>query len=114
MANLNLTQLMAKFVNHQLDLGTLPSAVVDRCDMNNRYSLLNRTTYNVSVVHTLDGLYDELVTIPEMADEKAGSILWVLITSGFFHRVRVSATEDFQIWHIRLLEATMVYQGQLS
>ena len=103
-----------------LDLGLIDTAIDEVIEMNKSggpdlsISLLNHITYNVSVVHELDGLYDELITVPEMAVEKAAGILWVLMTSGFFHRIRVEATDDRQFYHIRLCEATMVYQGQLS
>lgn len=83
-------------------------------EMNGVHSLLNHTTYEISLVHELDGLYDDLLTTPEMASEKAGGILWVAMTSGFFHRVRLEAADDRQYYHVRFCEATMVYQGQLS
>lgn len=93
-------------------------------DFSSVYALLNLITYNVSVIHDLDGLYTGLETIPEKAMERAGSILWVLMTSGMFHRVRITAdaTTVFgdnneplgEQFHIRLLEATMYYQGQLA
>lgn len=109
-----------------LDLqGTGFSTLDEIIDMNGTFALLNYITYDVSVVHELDGLYDDQITEPVMADEKAGGILWVLLTSGFFHRVRVKA-DDFsydwgnhgelhgQQFHLRFCEATMMYQGQLS
>lgn len=97
-----------------LDLGSIVTEPDETIECNGPYSLLNHTTYNVSVVHELDGLYDELITEPLMAAEKAAGILWVLLTSGFFHRVRLSATDDRQRFHLRFCEATMNYQGQLS
>lgn len=108
-----------------LDLqGTGFTTVESTVDMNAEYSLLNYITQDVSVVHDLDGQYASIYTQPEMADEQAGGILWVLLTSGFFHRVQVGAfnysvdadTEErhFQAYHIRYVEATMVYQGQLA
>lgn len=97
-----------------LDLGPTLTPVEDEFDTNMQFSLLNHMTYNVSVVHELDGMYDELTTEPQMATEKAAGILWVLMTSGFFHRVYVEAVEDRQFYHIRFCEATMHYQGQLS
>lgn len=97
-----------------LDLGNIGDAVDENIDCNGQFSLLNHTTYNVSVVHELDGVYDELVTIPMMAAEKAAGILWVLLTSGFFHRIRLGASDDRQRFHLRFCEATMNYQGQLS
>lgn len=88
--------------------------IENQIELNQRHSLLNHLTYNVSVVHELDGLYDELITIPDLAVERVAAILWVLITSGFFHRIRIEASENNQYYHLRLVEATMVYQGQLS
>ena len=114
MANLTFTELWAKAVDGVLDLGTIPSAVVDTCDMSTQLSLLNRTDYNISIVHELDGQYDELITTPSLAVEKPGLSLWTLMSSGFFHRVRLSATEDRQIYHVQICEATMAYQGNLS
>lgn len=93
-------------------------------DMNGEYSLLNYITQNVSVIHELDGYYNSIFTAPEMADEQAGGILWVLMTQGFFHRVRIGATgfsideeteeRHFQMYQIRYIEATMYYYGQLA
>lgn len=93
-------------------------------DLNGPYSLLNYIGYDISVASDLDGRYDEIITIPLMGDEKAASILWVLITSGFFHRIRLKV-HDYRVdpvtneiygqqFHVRLLEATMMNQGQLS
>lgn len=81
---------------------------------NGAYSLLNFIEYVITVASDQDGLYDEIVTTPKQASEQAGGILWVLLTSGFFHRVRFEAIEPEQYYHVRLLEATMYYQGQLS
>jgi hypothetical protein len=102
-------------------------------DWDDTYGLLNYITYEITIACDLDGLYDELITIPLMANEQAGSILWVLMSSGFFQRIRLRAT-DYQYLqvagdpeqvgtihephgqqiHVRLAEATMYYQGQLS
>lgn len=97
-----------------LDLGSIGEAVDEIIEMNMQWSLLNHSTYNVSVLHDLDGVYIDQQTEPIMAVEKASGILWVLMTSGFFHRVYIEATDDRQRYEIRLLEATMAYQGQLS
>lgn len=83
-------------------------------DMNGPFSLLNYILYRISVVSDQDGTYDEIVTVPLMASEQAGSILWVLLTSGFFHRLRLEAIEPGEAYHLRFCEATMYYQGQLS
>lgn len=98
-----------------LDLqGTGFTTVNETFDMNDQLSFLNRITYNISVEHDLDGIYTELITHPFAASEKPANILWTLMTSGFFHRVHVSADSDLQRWHLRWVECTMAYQGQLS
>lgn len=83
-------------------------------ECNGPYSFLNDIPYGISIASDLDGMYDEIVTIPEMANEQAAGILWVLLTSGFFHRVRFEANAVGEGFHIRLFEATVYYQGQLS
>lgn len=83
-------------------------------DMQDQLAFLNRVTYKISVLHDLDGIYTELVTEPMAASEKPANILWTLMTSGFFHRVKVEANDDLQRWHLRWVEATMNYEGQLS
>jgi hypothetical protein len=83
-------------------------------ESNGPYSFLNFIEYGITVASDLDGLYDEIVTTPEMANEQAAGILWVLMTSGFFHRIRFTANEVGDGFHIRLFEATVYYQGQLS
>jgi len=97
-----------------LDLGSISEAVDETIEMNMQWSLLNHSTYNVSVLHDLDGVYIDQETEPVMASENAAGILWVLLTSGFFHRVKIEAVDERQRFKIRLLEATMAYQGQLS
>lgn len=97
-----------------LDLGFIGEAVDETIELNMQWSLLNHSTYNVSVLHDLDGVYIDQETEPVMASENAAGILWVLMTSGLFHRVKIEATGDRQRYEIRLLEATMAYQGQLS
>lgn len=97
-----------------LDLGLLETAVDETIEFNMQFSLLNHYSYDISVVHELDGVYDELLTTPQIAVEKAGMILYVLLTSGFFHRIRFEATEPGDSFHLKFIEATMYYQGQLS
>src|SRR6266850_6197729 len=97
-----------------LDLqGTGLTTVDEIFDMNDQLSFLNRITYKISVLHDLDGVYIELVTEPVAASEKPANVLWTLMTSGFFHRVKVEANNDLQRWHLRWVEATMSYEGQL-
>lgn len=122
----SLTLLNEALGDATLDLqGTGFDTVDEIIDMNMQFSLLNYITIDVSVVHELDGLYDVLITVPLLASEMPGGILYVLMTSGFFHRVRVKADGFYrdaetttelhgQQYHIRFVEATMVYQGQLS
>lgn len=83
-------------------------------DFHDPTAVLSRITYQISVASDLDGLYDEIVTIPEIASEKPGGILWVLLTSGFYHRIRFNAVEPGDGFHLRLCECTMYYQGQQS
>lgn len=99
-----------------LDLNGTGFQVPDEAEFecNGPFSLLNFITYLLSVASDLDGMYDEIVTEPVMANEQAGGILWVLLTSGFFHRVRFEARDPGQYYHLRFCEATMYYQGQLS
>ncbi len=84
------------------------------CDLNHELALLNRISYDISVVHDLDGMYHSIETVPVKASEAPGSILYVLLTSGVFHRVRLKAKTSRQGWHVRFCEATMVYEGQES
>jgi len=97
-----------------LDLGSIDGIAGEVIEMNMQFSLLNHTTYNISILHDLDGVYIDQETTPVMADEKAAGILWVLMTSGFFHRIRIEALEDRQRFDLNFCEATMAYQGQLS
>lgn len=96
------------------DLGMIPSIVTSQEDMNGPYSLLNHTHYNVSVASDLDGMYDEIVTEPALAVEKPAVNLYTLLTSGIYHRVRISATQEMQRFHLQTLTGTVYYQGQLS
>ena len=99
----------------ELDLqGTGFLTIDETFDMQDQLAFLNRITYKISVLHDLDGVYIDLVTEPFAASEKPANVLWTLMTSGFFHRIKVEANEDVQRWHLRWVEATMVYQGQLS
>lgn len=98
-----------------LDLqGTGFSTFDELYDMNDPLSFLNRVTYKISVLHDLDGVYTELITEPFAASEKPANVLWTLMTSGFFHRVKIEANSDLQRWHLRWVEATIMYEGQLS
>lgn len=109
-----------------LDLqGTGFGTIEETIDMNSRLSLLNYITLDVSVLSDLDGVYNEIVTEPVLAIEKVGGLLYVLMTSGFWHRVRVGAngyyrdpeptTElHFESFHLKNVECTIYYSGQLS
>lgn len=99
-----------------LDLqgGTGFNSVEETFEAGGQFALLTQHDVQVSVVSDLDGLYDQIITSPEIADEQAGSILYVLLTSGYFHRIRFTANQAREYFHIRLLEATMYYQGQQS
>lgn len=89
--------------------------VIDgQIEINDQLSLLNPLSYNISVAHDLDGMYHGLLTEPELAREKPGSNLWTLMTSGFWHRMTLEASDDLQFFHIRALQYTFHYQGQLS
>lgn len=99
--------------NENVDLGTLFGGPT-RIDLNDRFALLNRYDQEVNVVHGFDGLYDEWETPPIIADEKAGGILYVLMTSGYFHKVKLEALGQGDYYHVRFCEATMNYQGQQS
>lgn len=116
---------LAEFISNintgvDVDLGTL-FGDGDRIDLMDRLdnseasiSLLNRYNSEINVVHGFDGLYDQWETPPIPADEKAGGILYVLMTQGYFHKVKAEALEVGDYYHHRFVEATMYYAGQQS
>jgi len=91
----------------------LMEATVDY-DYNHPESALNTYNYSLSVLCNLDGMEEELAVTPSLAVAKRSSDLWTLFSHGHNHRLVVSANEASQKFHVKTLEITAHYAGQLS
>jgi len=83
---------------------------------------LNHIDYHISIVSEMDGVYDEIQTIPQLALEKPAGNHYTFMTSGSFHRIQFESVafefDDYgeprtSAFHIRVLEFAVFYQGRL-
>lgn len=108
------TQVLAAAPDAIIDLGRVTEDVTATYDMSSPFALLNHTGYGITILSDIDGSYDDIVVTPEPAYQRPGATLWTGMPSGFWHRIRLTATAAGEAYHVRSCEATMVYQGQLS
>lgn len=83
-------------------------------DWSGQISTFNDVDYDMEIHSNLDGYLDPLVVYPSLALRQAKSDLWVTMTAGQNHRMRISATAPWQKYHIKQIAVTVGYQGQIS
>ncbi len=81
-------------------------------DWNGRYTSLTQLDYTLKLLASEDGItFDEY--LPELVRFDVGARLYVTLTSGNFHRLRLEATDPWDYYHLQFLELTMNYNGEV-
>lgn len=99
------------------DYGDITDSVENTDDYTPFQILSSRVTYSLQVVAEAfggDSGEDGLTTVDAvLAKEGERLDAWTLISSGVYHRLRFTADENGQFFHLTHIAATFVYQGQL-
>lgn len=77
-------------------------------------ALYNRLSYDLKVYSNLDGYEPILEVIPTLARKSTSSDFYTLLSSGHNHRIVFEANQVWQKFHVKTLETTINYQGQIS
>lgn len=81
-------------------------------DWNGRYLSLTQLDYTLKLLASEDGItFDEYS--PELVRFDVGARLYVTLTSGNFHRLRLEATNPLEYYHLQFLELTLNYNGEV-
>lgn len=83
-------------------------------DWNPTWSGLNRVTYDMTALCSLDGFEEDVVVTPMIAVEKNKSDLWSMMTAGHHHRVVIEANQLNQKYHVTHMEVTINSNGRLA
>lgn len=92
------------------DLG---SETADDEDLNGAVIGLPEITYGIAVRSSQDGITFAEYT-PDLQRFNTDVRQWGLSSSGNLHRLRLSAVDPWQYYHVRYLEATITYTGRVG
>lgn len=81
-------------------------------DFGGPYALLNRYGYGIQWLASVDG-YTDIVTAPELARFDTKVSTFSCVSSGIMHKLKLTATAPGEAIHVRYVEVTLAYQGQL-
>lgn len=83
-------------------------------DWNATWTGLNRMSYNMTALCSLDGFETDVSVIPILAVEKNKSDLWSMMTAGHHHRIVIEANQVNQKYHVTQMEVTINSNGRLA